>query len=371
VTAVLNGIASFRSGVRVARPPTTPSRAPRVSVVVPCYNYGHYLPSCLASALDQPGVQVDVVVVDDASPDGSGDVAEQLAAVDSRITVIRHNRNTGHITTYNDGLKAAEGDYLVLLSADDLLTTGSLARSAALLEAQPSVGFAYGRALEFSGEPPTGPTGKVRSWTIWDGHDWLRMRWRTARNCIRSPEVMMRASVQRRIGGYQAELRHTADLEMWMRAAAISDVGHVDGPNQAYYRVHSSSMHITTFQQANARGALVDLRERRLTFERLARQAPSPTDIVAARQALAIEALTVSARSLTSDQTDLTLLQDLTDFAVDVYPNARQLRQWRPVERLLTVGPSRAKRHPSFLVRELIERGIDVGRRWRWAHRGV
>ncbi len=216
MTALAKGITALRSGSREAPPRTAPNGNPRVSVVVPCYNYGHYLPACLESILDQPGVEVEAIVVDDASPDGSGEVAEQLGAADPRVRVIRHPLNKGHITTYNDGLEAARGDYLVLLSADDLLAPRSLARAAALLEANPSVGFVYGRAVQFSGEPPTGDAGSVRSWTIWEGHDWLRMRWRTGRNCIWSPEVMIRASVRardRRLSGRPASLCRYGDVD--------------------------------------------------------------------------------------------------------------------------------------------------------------
>jgi hypothetical protein len=287
------------------------------------------------------------------------------------LSLIRHTRNKGHIATYNDGLEAARGDYLVLLSADDLLAPRSLGRAAALLEANPAVGFAYGRAVPFSGDPPTDDAGPVRSWTIWEGHDWLRMRWQTGRNCIWSPEVMMRADVQRQIGGYRADLPHSADMEMWMRAAATSNVGHIDGPDQAYYRVHTDNMHRTSFDGAQARGALVDLQQRRLTFEHLAGLAPSQTDIQAAQRALAVEALTVATRSINWPQPDPSLVRELADFAVDVYPDAPRLREWPSVRRLLIIGPARAKRHPAFVAREAVERAKDVARRWRRSYRGV
>ena len=103
--------------------PRALGRTPRVSVVIPCYNYGRYLPAAVASALDQQGLDVDVLVVDDASPDGSHLVAQELAASDPRVDVLVHENNAGHIQTYNDGLARAEGDYVVLLSADDLLPT--------------------------------------------------------------------------------------------------------------------------------------------------------------------------------------------------------------------------------------------------------
>ncbi|MGA9860219.1 MAG: glycosyltransferase family 2 protein, partial [Solirubrobacteraceae bacterium] len=87
-------------------------RRPSVTVVMPCYNYGHYLSRALTSVLSQPEVDVDVILIDDASPDGSGDVVRALAAADSRIHPILHERNHGHIATYNEGLELATGDYV-------------------------------------------------------------------------------------------------------------------------------------------------------------------------------------------------------------------------------------------------------------------
>ncbi len=106
---------------------------PTVSVVIPCYNYGRYLPECVASVTAQPGVELEIIIVDDASTDGSQDVARALAAADPRIRLLLHAENARHIITYNDGLALATGDYVVLLSADDLLAPGSLARSTSLM----------------------------------------------------------------------------------------------------------------------------------------------------------------------------------------------------------------------------------------------
>src|SRR5437660_6584650 len=100
MSRLLDRTIHLRKDAGVHKPVALAGPAPRVTVVVPCYNYGRYLPQCLASALDQPGVDVDVVLVDDASTDGSGDVAEELAAADSRITLVRHAVNAGHIATY-------------------------------------------------------------------------------------------------------------------------------------------------------------------------------------------------------------------------------------------------------------------------------
>ena len=193
------------------------ARRPSVTVVMPCYNYGHYLPHALATVLEQPGVDVDVIAIDDASPDGSAAVVRRLADADDRVHAILHARNRGHIATYNEGLERATGDYVVLLSADDALPPGSLVRATALMEAEPSVGFVYGHPVVFADDLPTAPTS-IRGWTVWSGAEWIERRCHSGENCIMNPEVVMRTSVQRAIGGYDARLPHSGDLEMWMRA---------------------------------------------------------------------------------------------------------------------------------------------------------
>ena len=234
-----------------------------VSVVIPCYNYGHFLPDAVSSALaDQPGTDVRVLVIDDASTDGSADVARELAAGDARVQVSVHAANRGHIATYNEGLLDwADGDYTVLLSADDRLAPGALRRSADLLDAHPNVGFAYGHPIRFQhGTSAPAARTKVRGWSVWPGSWWLERRFRESVSCIASPEVMVRTALQRQVGGYDPRLPHAADTAMWLRLAAHADVGYVRGADQAFYRSHGQNM-------TNARTRLVDLSQRRLAYE--------------------------------------------------------------------------------------------------------
>ena len=113
-----------------------------VDVVVPCYNYAKYLEICVRSILDQPDVAVRVLIIDDCSTDESEVVGRRLAADDSRVHYRRHDRNIGHIATYNEGLLGwATADYCLLISADDLLTPGALSRAVRVLDEYPSVGM--------------------------------------------------------------------------------------------------------------------------------------------------------------------------------------------------------------------------------------
>jgi glycosyltransferase involved in cell wall biosynthesis len=233
------------------------------SVVIPCYNYGHFLEEAVASVLDdQEGVDVKVLIIDDASPDDSADVAEKIAAGDPRVEVIVHATNKGNIATFNEGLlEWADGDYCVLMSADDRLTPGALRRARDLLDAHPGVGFVYGRALwTMDGAPLPPARTNVRGWSVWPGQRWLERRFRQAENPIMSPELVVRTALQQRVGGYDPQLPRAADMEMYLRLAANSDVGFIRGTDQAYYRVHGKNM-------SKSVSALMDLRQRRSVFE--------------------------------------------------------------------------------------------------------
>ncbi|SIN90848.1 glycosyltransferase family 2 protein [Agromyces cerinus] len=215
---------------------------PHVEVVVPCYNYGHYLPQCVESILRQAGVRTTVTIVDDASTDDSVLVAERLAGAHPGVRLIRNETNLGHIRTYNVGLREADSDYVVLLSADDMLAPGALWRAAALMEAHPTVGFTFGHAQKFATEPsPRAPMPAV-TWATWLGEEWIELQMRRGWNNISSPEVVVRTTVQHAVGYYNPDLPHSGDVEMWLRIAAVADVGHVNGVDQAYYRRHASNL---------------------------------------------------------------------------------------------------------------------------------
>jgi glycosyltransferase involved in cell wall biosynthesis len=226
------------------------SSLPTVSVIVPCYNYGQYLPECVESILSQTGVEVSVMIVDDASTDSSAQVAADLASRDRRIELMQHRVNLGAIRTFNDGLFTANGKYTVLISADDLLTPGSLARACALMEAHSEVGFVYGRPLVFFNDRSRPqPVNAPARWSIWRGREWFDIRCRLIENCIRSPEAVMRTRMLRQFGGFH-DLPHAGDLELWMRFALYADVGYVSGPEQAYYRDHTSGLHRAQYGSA-------------------------------------------------------------------------------------------------------------------------
>jgi len=237
--------------------PRPPTSRELVSVVIPCYRYGHYLGPAVTSVLDQRGVQVEVIIVDDASGDGSAEVARKLSDEDDRVRVIVHAENRGHIATFNEGLDAAVGAYVSLLSADDLLVPGSLARSVSLMQHHPKVGMVYGHAESFTDILPR-IRSRDRSWTVWGGRRWFAAMCGRAFNPVYTPGVVMRREAWQESARYDQRTQHAEDMLMWYKTALQWDIGRVNNGVQAYYRVHGGNMHLTRFS-----GALRDLAQKR------------------------------------------------------------------------------------------------------------
>jgi glycosyltransferase involved in cell wall biosynthesis len=232
----------------------------KVDILVPCYNYGRFLEGCVRSVLDQSIRDVRVLIIDDASSDDSLSTAEKLANADQRVTIIAHARNKGHIQTYNEGIDWADSDYFLLLSADDLLVQGALARAVAIMDENRDIGLTYGESVVWQDGLPFPSIDSVHSYT-WSRQDVVKEMCRSAINFVPTPTAIARTSNQKAIGGYRPSLPHAGDMEMWLRFAGHGAVARIDAV-QAIYRTHAAAM-----SKAYVSAVYPDLRQRRLAFE--------------------------------------------------------------------------------------------------------
>lgn len=121
------------------------SPARRVSVVIPCYNAAPYLAEALRSVLSQVPTPHEVIVVDDGSTDGSGDIARGFG---DPVRVVRQEQQ-GASAARNHGVLLSSGDVLAFLDADDVWPPGSLAVRLAPLEHQPELESVSGLVSQF------------------------------------------------------------------------------------------------------------------------------------------------------------------------------------------------------------------------------
>lgn len=217
----------------------------RVDIVVPCYGYAHFLRDCISSILNQDFRDLRVLVIDDASPDATSEVASKLAAEDSRVEVLTHRANRGLVATCNEGIDWATADYFLLLSADDLLVPGCLSRAVSILDRYPEAGLLHGAEGKlFPGRPipvfdeAAQAAAMTRTLT---GRRFIEKVCRAGTNPVGTSTAIVRTSVQKSAGYYRSELPHTSDFEMWLRIAAIADVAEADAV-QGIRRHHGANM---------------------------------------------------------------------------------------------------------------------------------
>jgi glycosyltransferase involved in cell wall biosynthesis len=223
---------------------------PRVSFIVPTYNYARFVTKAVDSLLEQDFEALEVIVIDDCSTDATPHVLKRYES-DPRVKLVRHSENRGHIRTYNEGLQMAAGEFVGLLSADDVcLHSDAIARQLALFESDSEVGFVYSPLAYVDSDGCL--VNVVRRWGADSMHDGLvEFRDLAFTNFIPASGTLVRASCHREIGYYDTRLPHAGDWDLWLRLAARYRVGYVA---EAIYgwRLHEVNMHASSITPERA-----------------------------------------------------------------------------------------------------------------------
>lgn len=314
-----------------------------VDVIVPCYRYAHFLRGCVESVLSQSGVDVRVLILDDASPDNTPEVGAALAQEDKRVTFVRHVENKGHIATYNEGIDWASADYFLLLSADDYILPGALERATKLLDAHAEVGFVFGRTIDLYADGTETETprllrrGDGSPESVLEGGDFIKLCWPI--NIVRTPTAVVRTALQKQVGGYRADLPHAGDMEMWLRLAARASVGILD-TTQAVYRKHGSNMSEAYFSQA----WLPDVQQRKLVIDSLMESCGdlfSDPDRVRRRMIRQLSHNAIGIASAAFNQGEIRAARRLEDYAVGLFGGVRMTPAWWKLAGKRSIGLAR------------------------------
>jgi GT2 family glycosyltransferase len=301
-----------------------------VDVIVPCYRYGHLLRECVESVITQSGTSVRVLIIDDASPDNTAEVAADLVKEDPRVIFLRHAVNRGHIATYNEGIEWVSADYMLLLSADDYLLPGALSRSANLMDAYPEVGFTFGKVIVLNDSGSTRQTKIVVddadkvAWRILGGLEFIELS--GPRSIVSTPAAVVRTELQKRLGGYRPELPHAGDLEMWLRLAAHSSVGIVEA-YQAVHRRHANNMSLLY----RAEYKLPDVKQRKAALDCFFDTCCSVIEDPLKLQRKFFRSLAYDALCYAIDAFDMGEMgasKALSEFALSVSPEIRRSLPW-------------------------------------------
>jgi hypothetical protein len=167
--------------------------------------------------------------------------------------------------------------------------------------------------------------------------------------------------------GYGVQHPHAADLELWLRAAVRGHVGRVNGPPQAYYRLHSENMHATEFA-----GALTDMRAVQRVFDAFfnedgRRLAGRSQMRERAMRSIAREALRVACRMLDTEPSAVTEPRGLADLAAEIYPRAVESKLWHAYQGRVCGTVGRLRRYGFARV----DSARWASRWWRWQRYGT
>lgn len=209
---------------------------PRVSVVMSVYNDVARLQRAVDSVLNQSFDDLELIVVNDGSSDGSGQLLEQLAEKDARLRVL-HQENGGLTRALIRGCALARGEFIARQDSDDWSHPRRIAEQVALLESDERIGFVSCGA-QYVGpndEPLTVMvrTGSPRECNV----DLLQNR----QGPPAHGSVMFRSDLYSRVGGYREEFHFSQDSDLWLRMAENAWIGYVEAVRYVHRKDISST----------------------------------------------------------------------------------------------------------------------------------
>jgi glycosyltransferase involved in cell wall biosynthesis len=207
------------------------NRASVVSVIIPCYNQAHFLSESIESALSQTYPEIEVVVVDDGSPDNTAEVVVRYPDVRYVQQV-----NRGLAEARNGGFRASSGQYVLFLDADDRLTPNAVEAHLSCFAKHPEAGFVVGDIDLISED---GLYLRSPRWPMLEANQYEELL--KVNHVANTIAVMFRRSVIERIGGFKPTYSPAEDYELLLRAARLLPSAH-HRTVVAQYRRHPANL---------------------------------------------------------------------------------------------------------------------------------
>lgn len=194
---------------------------PKISVVIPVFNRAQLISKAIDSVLAQTFSDHEIIIIDDGSTDGSGDIARNYSS--GRIKCIRIE-HSGTASARNRGIKEAKGKYISFLDSDDTLEPSALADLYEALEADADAGLAYGD-FKLTGDPGNVPIGLRRPAQKYSGRVFDKLLMGNFIPCL---GTMVRSSCFGDVGLFDESFKWLEDWELFIRISKKYKVIHID-----------------------------------------------------------------------------------------------------------------------------------------------
>jgi glycosyltransferase involved in cell wall biosynthesis len=222
---------------------------PHVSVLLPVYRGAGRVEAAVKSVLAQTWDDFELLVLDDCSPDESAAIA--LGFGDSRVRVVRNERNLGQVATLNRGLNYARGEYIARLDQDDVCLPSRLARQVELLDAESSVAVVGTWVDVVDDDDNVVETLRTR---LDEPSDAVFLAL-VHRLPLYHPSVTFRRTVVADAGGYDESVRYCEDMDLWRRLLLAGHRLEVVPEPLLRYRVHGGQQSIRHAEEQAANNA--------------------------------------------------------------------------------------------------------------------
>ncbi|WP_218079990.1 glycosyltransferase family 2 protein [Anthocerotibacter panamensis] len=234
---------------------------PKVSIIIPNYNYAHFLEERFSSILNQTYQDFEIIYLDDCSTDRSEEIVQKFSN-DTRIRTIYNNSNSGSpFKQWNKGMRLAKGEYIWIAEADDYSENNFLQRLVPLLDNHPNVGIAYCQSLLvdevgkelFSFTQWLSPRERWLSHYINPGADECSKYLIQQNTIVNASSVLLRRSVCEKVGYADESFRQCADWMFWVKMLEVSDIAYI-ADHLNYFRRHTK----TTTNRSELSGILTE-----------------------------------------------------------------------------------------------------------------
>jgi glycosyltransferase involved in cell wall biosynthesis len=203
----------------------------KISVIIPCYNSALYLPEAVESVLNQTLKEIEIIIINDGSFDNTKEVAETLIEenINYNISLINQN-DSGLASARNHGIAKAQGQYILLLDADDLIAPTMLEECSQVLDNYPHISLVYTDREDF---------GEIEK--IWQAGKFDLSHVKYFNQIYYCS--LFRKQIWEGIGGYRTNVSGFDDWDFWIAAAARGYQGyHIAQPFLKYRRRQNSYM---------------------------------------------------------------------------------------------------------------------------------
>lgn len=202
------------------------SSLPKVSIITPSFNQGHFIEASIQSVLAQDYPNIEYILVDGGSKDESVEIIQKYQ---DRVAWWVSETDKGHADALNKGFSHASGEILAWLNSDDIYFPGAVSEAVAFLREHPQTGMVYADAdlIDESGQT----IGKFASKQV----DYRRL----LRGSVHIPQAttFFRADLWRQVGPLSLTLFFSFDYDLWVRLAKVSQLSYV--PRRwANFRMH-------------------------------------------------------------------------------------------------------------------------------------